>query len=35
LQMLSPPNTRPQGSIEVAPQGVAGRSRNGTEAEVI
>ena len=35
LQMLSPQNARSQTSIQAAPQRVAGRSRNGTEAEVI
>jgi putative membrane protein len=35
LQILSPRNTRSQASIQAARQGVAGRSRNGTEAEVI
>jgi putative membrane protein len=35
LQMLSPPNTRPQESIPAAPRGVARCSQNGTEAEVI
>jgi putative membrane protein len=35
LQLLSPQNTRSQGSTQATPQGVAGRSRNGTEAEVI
>jgi putative membrane protein len=35
LQILSPPNTRSQEIVRAAPQGVAGRSRNGTEAEVI
>ena len=35
LQLLSPRNTRSLASIQAAPLGVAGRSWNGTEAEVI
>jgi len=35
VQMLSPSNLRSQGPIQAAASGVAGRSRNGAEAEVL
>jgi putative membrane protein len=35
VQMVSPSNMQPRRPIQATPQGVAGRSRNGAEAEVL